>query len=753
MADLSALLPDFDPKQYLGKSKYTTSEPPRIAAIKEIASFGLKPPSVIPSVGEVFRFPDGTDKAGKRSGWAVYYEFIAGDSLVAVCVFGSFKGEPERVVWSNRNTSYLSSGEMSEFNARIEAARIIAERDRQASQELAAQECVELFERLPKASKTAYTERKKIKVFGDVRAQGDALVVPVLCNGAITSLQYIAPDGDKRFHPCGRIKGGYALLSGTENHTTYITEGYATGCSIAEATNCNVYVCFNAGNLYEFCAWFKQHASGKVVIAADDDYKSANNTGITKAKQAGEAFGFGVIAPVFSGERGTDFNDLHAIEGLNVARAQLLGSKAPKKTRKEIIEKDLVVPDGVLGDLYRFYMATSGNYQPKFALQTALAIVSAICGRYYVTDCDNCTSMYFINVGRSAAGKEHCKTVVEHVMDACNMGERIAGDGFTSSAAVISLLMQRPVCMTVTDEFGRYLEAASKEANTGQREANTTLMEAYGRLSGVLRAKSYSMMHMTPEQIEATKDRLVRHPALTFVGLTTPTTFFANVNMGAVWDGFLNRFVISFSDAPRELRKRTNMMEVPSCITDWAKRIKAHISATNSIEIAKEAPKKTVVFFSDEAYAAQQKFEQEMINLQNELEKNAMEALAGRANENSMRIALCAALSRDPETRVITEQDVEWATSYMRSVTSRVVQEITKNMHGSTHEADKVEMLNFIRQYPEGVTFAQMQKTKPVSRHSRKYLQDLMTTLVEACLVDQETVKTGGRPTTSYRAI
>jgi putative DNA primase/helicase len=62
------------------------------------------------------------------------------------------------------------------------------------------------------------------------------------------SLQFIGPEGDKRFLSGGRVSGCY-LLIGKPDVTLCIAEGYATGASIHEAAGCAVAVAFNAGNL------------------------------------------------------------------------------------------------------------------------------------------------------------------------------------------------------------------------------------------------------------------------------------------------------------------------------------------------------------------------------------------------------------------------------------------------------------------------------------------------------------------------
>src|SRR5690606_21294585 len=64
---------------------------------------------------------------------------------------------------------------------------------------------------------------------------GKCLVVPVLEKGRITSLQFIKPDGTKRFLPGGKTSGCYFTI-GDPRHASRIVmaEGYATGATLHE---------------------------------------------------------------------------------------------------------------------------------------------------------------------------------------------------------------------------------------------------------------------------------------------------------------------------------------------------------------------------------------------------------------------------------------------------------------------------------------------------------------------------------------
>jgi putative DNA primase/helicase len=100
-------------------------------------------------------------------------------------------------------------------------------------------------------------------------------------------LQFIEPDGTKRFKADGKIKGSYHSFGGKPVHTLLICEGYATGASLHQATGYPVAVAFNAGNMEAVAVALraKLGAAIKIIICADNDKKTESKTGINTGWQ------------------------------------------------------------------------------------------------------------------------------------------------------------------------------------------------------------------------------------------------------------------------------------------------------------------------------------------------------------------------------------------------------------------------------------------------------------------------------------
>jgi hypothetical protein len=103
--------------------------------------------------------------------------------------------------------------------------------------------------------------------------------------GNLQSFQHISADGTKRFLPGGRMAGGRCWLGepGAVGPLV-LAEGIATAASIRQATGWPVCACFSAGNLRRVAESLRnQYPAAELFVAADDDWRTEGNPGMTKA--------------------------------------------------------------------------------------------------------------------------------------------------------------------------------------------------------------------------------------------------------------------------------------------------------------------------------------------------------------------------------------------------------------------------------------------------------------------------------------
>lgn len=148
-----------------------------------------------------------------------------------------------------------------------------------------------------------------------LRQMNDALVVPVASAGGLVNLQFIQPDGSKRFLKGGQVAGACAAI-GRPADVIYICEGYATGATIHQLTGDAVLCALSASNLMAIARSARaQLPSSHIVICADNDHQTPGNPGATAARNAAAAIGAELMIPEFpDGHHGSDWNDYYLME-------------------------------------------------------------------------------------------------------------------------------------------------------------------------------------------------------------------------------------------------------------------------------------------------------------------------------------------------------------------------------------------------------------------------------------------------------
>ncbi|MFM0319748.1 DUF927 domain-containing protein [Paraburkholderia nemoris] len=169
-------------------------------------------------------------------------------------------------------------------------------------------------------------------VIGKAACDG-ALIVPARDEtGKLWTLEFILPDGQKRFLPDGRKAGGFGWVGGAVTSTLLIGEGYATCATLTAATGFPAAVAFDAGSLLAVATALRvQYPDARIVLCADDDHRTKGNPGLTKARAAADAIGGAVAVPDFGEKRpsaGTDFNDLAAHLNLDAVAAAVYAALA-----------------------------------------------------------------------------------------------------------------------------------------------------------------------------------------------------------------------------------------------------------------------------------------------------------------------------------------------------------------------------------------------------------------------------------------
>lgn len=326
--------------------------------IAAIASAGLTPPKTIVPDGVIHRFAT-NGKRDDDGGWYSYHE-----GIIPWGVFGNWRSDLKeywradigRSLTPEEEAAHRAAMDAAECEHKAEGAQRHADAREKAAKIWAAAS--------PAPDSHEYLKRKGVKSYGlrvNHTTRRDIpysqLIIPMRDGTELHSLQYIPQDeGDKkRFLPGGRKKGCYFSIGAMVNGVLCITEGYATGASIHEATGYPVAVAFDAGNLLPVAKAIRdRYPDLRLILCADDDAKTQTNPGLTKAKEAALAVDGRVAVPDFGEARpagATDFNDMHRHRGLEVVRACITNGEKPGAKATGKVPAIVTITADVLGSM------------------------------------------------------------------------------------------------------------------------------------------------------------------------------------------------------------------------------------------------------------------------------------------------------------------------------------------------------------------------------------------------------------------
>ena len=289
---------------------------------------------------------DGGDR--EKRGWYHLHEIRlpSGEDLI-VGSYGVWRGADNHATKVELRKKELSAEQRDSLRKRLAEDKRRAEQARKADAARAAERATKAWKGCTEQGDCEYLHRKGVRGHGVRYSPQGAIVIPMQdVAGNIHGLQIIRGRNpgqagkrlDKEFWPAGLVKKGHFHQIGMAAGAAVllVAEGYATAATLYEATGLPVAVAFDAGNLGPVAAALhKRHKTARILICADDDSFSAGNPGITCASAAAMEVGGAYVAPTFAdtaarqaafdtkGTKLTDFNDLHAAEGLHVVRAQI----------------------------------------------------------------------------------------------------------------------------------------------------------------------------------------------------------------------------------------------------------------------------------------------------------------------------------------------------------------------------------------------------------------------------------------------
>ncbi|MCC0013824.1 MAG: bifunctional DNA primase/polymerase [Rhodobiaceae bacterium] len=192
-------------------------------------------------------------------------------------------------------------------------------------------------------------------------------------------------------------------------------------------------------------------------------------------------------------------------------------------------------PDGLVGDLARWIVATSRKPQPAISIGAALTLVGLACGRHIAGPTMTGTTLYVLGLAPTGKGKDAPLKQISRVLTQSRMAAHIGPPEFISMSSVVNMLKRKPCALCPMDEFGDFMARVySRKGGPHER--------AIPKILRTMWSANFDQA-ATPEwaQVESVQ---INAPHLSIFAVSTHEQFYSAIEGGATSDGTLNRFLL-----------------------------------------------------------------------------------------------------------------------------------------------------------------------------------------------------------------
>ncbi|MFN7308746.1 MAG: hypothetical protein ACK5TQ_19520, partial [Acetobacteraceae bacterium] len=440
----------------------------------------------------------------------------------------------------------------------------------------------------------------------------------------------------------------------------------------------------------------------------------------------------------------------HPAAGL-LAKATAAAAPSAPPPAPYRVPPELLQVDGALRLGLDYANATAISPQPFLALGAGLCMIGALAGRRYRTPTDLRSNVYAVGIADSGGGKDHARRCVKRAIFAAKLDRYLGGEELASSAGLLTSLQRHPVRLFQVDEFGQFLKAVlSPRAPAHKAAIWAELTKLYTSAAEPYIGTEYADQKNKPRVT-------IEQPCACLWGVTVPGPFWSALEGGALADGSIARFLVFLTDEDYPERNETPApMDPPAdlvaAIQAIALGVPGHSHGGNLADLMEAtAPMHAyTVPLSTDAEAAMAVVRREATDKLRSHRGTYATALFGRHAENAAKLAMIAAVSRDPAQPVTEAKDVVWASHVVEHCISTMLREAERRVSNNDTEAKHKRLLQIIR---DGGRQSRSEITRQSQFLSRREREEILCSLQEAglILVEQEVGTT--KPITFYTVV
>lgn len=408
---------------------------------------------------------------------------------------------------------------------------------------------------------------------------------------------------------------------------------------------------------------------------------------------------------------------------------------------------------GLVAEIAAWINSTAIRRQPVLALGAAICAVGTIFAHKIRSETNLRTNFMVLGTAESGAGKEHARSCLNSLFNACNLENLILGE-LPSDAGVLSALTRNNgIGFAMLDEIGREIKSLnSKGAGSFEGRILTMLMKMFSVAGSMYRGKEYANHDGDMDR----KD--IIQPCLNIYGSTVPKRFYDAMTSDDAIDGFLARWLVFGSnDIAPPLLDGGDIDHPPYSLIEnigFIKKMPAYAAPVEGKVVMQPMPQPRVILFSDGAKrilgSLATACEENRIR---EIKKGSgLAAIWARTREHAIKLAL---VGHSYQEGIIDANVMTWACDMAMHLSHVAIKAIAENVADSDHERNVNKILKVIQkfnQHNNGEHMPHYKLTRSVQFLKPRDRNEILNQLAESGKIStKEEVSSNNKISYSYK--
>jgi|GEM_PF-537145 len=404
-----------------------------------------------------------------------------------------------------------------------------------------------------------------------------------------------------------------------------------------------------------------------------------------------------------------------------------------------VLPESLLRCPGFIAEVMDHCLETAPYPNPVMAFCGALSLQAVLAGRRVRDPGDNRTNLYLLGLAHSAAGKDWPRKLNMQILQQVGMADCV-GERFASGEGIQDSLHLTESMLFQTDEIDGLLQSINKSRDARYEQIMSTLLTMYSSANSV-----YPMRRKAGKEAAG----VINQPNLVIFGTAIPNHYYAALSERMLTNGLFARMLI-FECGRRGKGQEPKIREIPDSIratAGWWENFRP--GAGNLIDWN---PTPAIVPHDDDA---KRLLCDARVNA--ETQYDAAEAdndsvgttVWGRVSEQTRKLALIHAVSRNCRQPIIDAESARWAIEVVEHQTRRMLFMAASHVAENPFHGECLRLLEKLRKAPE--------RTLPHSvllkrmKMEAKVFHQLIDTLVQQGDLSIISAETAGRPQRGYR--